>query len=239
MGKPIPKYKEIEHDILSQMQNGTLRTGDQIPTENQLCSLYQVSRMTARKALDLLDSQGFITRTPGRGTFVNSIQVCKKANVARSFSNDMKSIGKVPGAILVSYSVCKAIEFPDAADALRLGPEELVHCIARIRTADNVKIALSYAYLPCSLFPSFDLRMLEGSLYDYVGQFYEIDLMAGSSTICAVFPTPQQKKLLEIDDVPLLKISHPGNLKDGRNFEYSETYYIGSRFAYRYERFEE
>ena len=42
--------------------------------------------------------------------------------------------------------------------------------------------------------------------------------------------------MLEIGDEPLLKISHPGYLTDGRRFEYSATYYIGSRFSYRYER---
>lgn len=105
MGKQIAKYKEIEHDILSQIQDGKLQTGDQILTESELCSRYQVSRMTARKALDLLSSKGILVRTPGKGTFVNSVQITKTANRTRSFSNDMRSIGKVPGSILVSYQV--------------------------------------------------------------------------------------------------------------------------------------
>ena len=84
MGKQIAKYKEIEHDILTQIQNGKLQTGDQILTENELCSRYQVSRMTARKALDLLSSKGILTRAPGKGTFVNSIQIAKTSNETRS-----------------------------------------------------------------------------------------------------------------------------------------------------------
>lgn len=236
MGKQIAKYKEIERDILSQIQNGTLQTGDQIPTENELCCQYNVSRMTARKALDHLTSQGILRRTPGKGTFVNSVQITKTANTTRSFSNDMRSIGKVPGSILVSYQVRRGEEIPEAAQALLVNSSELIHCIERIRTADGVKIALSYTYLPCRLFPAFDLRMLEGSLYDYISRLYDIDPMDGSKTIVALLPTPHQKKLLEIGDDPLLKISHPGHLTDGRKFEYTETYYIGSRFSYRYER---
>lgn len=236
MGKQIAKYKEIEHDILTQIQNGKLQTGDQILTENELCSRYQVSRMTARKALDLLSSKGILTRTPGKGTFVNSIQITKTSNETRSYSNDMRSIGKVPGSILVSYQVRRGADVPEAAEALNIAPEELVHCIERIRTADGIKMALSYTYLPCSLFPSFDLRMLEGSLYSYISQQYELDMTGGDKTISALLPTPHQKQMLEIGDEPLLMISHPGYLKDGRRFEYSETYYIGSRFSYRYER---
>lgn len=236
MGKQIAKYKEIERDILAQIQEGVLQTGDQILTENELCSRYDVSRMTARKALDLLSSQGILTRTPGKGTFVSSVQITKKAGATRSFSNDMRSIGKVPGSILVSYRVRRGEEIPEAALALGVDENELIHCIERIRTADEVKMAISYTYLPCTLFPTFDLQMLEGSLYDYIGRHYEIDPNDGAKTISALLPTSRQKEQLEIGDEPLLKISHPGYLKNGQIFEYSETYYIGSRFSYRYER---
>ena len=125
MGKQLPKYKEIERDILNQIQSGALKIGDQIETENELCERYKVSRMTARKALDLLSSQGYINRMPGRGTFVSSIQISKKANFTRSFSDDMRSIGKAPGSILVSYSIHRAAEIPEAARELGLGDDEI------------------------------------------------------------------------------------------------------------------
>lgn len=71
-----------------------------------------------------------------------------------------RSIGKAPGSILVSYSIHRAAEIPEAARELGLGDDELVHSIIRIRTADDTIMALSYTYLPVSLFPNFDLRML-------------------------------------------------------------------------------
>ena len=234
MTKQLAKYKEIQEELLSQIQDGQFRAGDQIPTENELCEQYQVSRMTARKALDSLTAQGILTRIPGKGTFVNSMKITKNAVSRRSFSDDVRSIGKVPGSILISYQVKRCSEVPEAAEALHLAPEELIHCIERVRTADNIKIALNYTYLPCSLFPSFDLRMLEGSLYHYINQQYEIDMNDFGKTISAVLPTPHQKKILEIDHEALLKICHPGVLTDGRHFEYSVTYYIGSRFSYHY-----
>ena len=85
--------------------------------------------------------------------FVNSVQITKTANRTRSFSNDMRSIGKVPGSILVSYQVLHGPKSRRPPRPFDIGPEELVHCIERIRTGDGVKMALSYTYLPCSLFP--------------------------------------------------------------------------------------
>ena len=53
-------------------------------------------------------------------------------------------------------------------------------------------MALNYTYLPVSLFPNFDLRMLEGSLYNYISQHYDID-PTDAPAQSVRFATPQQK----------------------------------------------
>ena len=70
MSKKLPKYKEIEQDILSQIQSGRLKPGDQVMTEMELCNTYKVSRMTAHKALESLAVRGVVHRIAGKGTFV-------------------------------------------------------------------------------------------------------------------------------------------------------------------------
>jgi len=52
------------------MTRGELCLGEQLPTEQELCGLYNVSRITARKALVLLHEAGIIERSRGRGSFV-------------------------------------------------------------------------------------------------------------------------------------------------------------------------
>lgn len=232
MAKQLPKYKEIERDILNQIQSGCLKTGDRVMTENELCEHYNVSRMTARKALDALAVQGIVNRTAGKGTFVNSIHVKKLDASVTSFSSDIRSVGMEPGSILAEYRICRASELPQIADELNTEPDELIHCICRIRTANGVKVALNYTYIPCSILPSLDVRMLEGSIYEYIQQQYELYPYSGPKTINAVLPTQEQKRLLEIEDTALLQITHPGYLMDGRAFEYTITYYVSSRIIY-------
>ena len=48
--KKAPLYITIAQDLMELIQNGTLRSGEQLMTEAQLCEKYQVSRMTANKA---------------------------------------------------------------------------------------------------------------------------------------------------------------------------------------------
>lgn len=65
-------YEKIYMDILAKIKNGTLKENDKVPTEHELVEMYNVSRITAKKALDLLVEQNMITRYRGKGSFVRS-----------------------------------------------------------------------------------------------------------------------------------------------------------------------
>lgn len=67
---PIPLYYQLENLIKQQIQSGLLKPGDQLPTEQELCDRYDISRAPVRQALALLAQQGIIYRRPGIGTFV-------------------------------------------------------------------------------------------------------------------------------------------------------------------------
>ena len=57
-----PLYKQLKKLILDKITNGTLTPGSKLPTENELSEQYHVSRVTVRKALAALDSQGYLEK---------------------------------------------------------------------------------------------------------------------------------------------------------------------------------
>lgn len=63
-------YEKIYNRIVSDIQNGKLQPGDRIPSENDLANEYNVSRITTKKAMELLAQSGYIERIRGRGSFV-------------------------------------------------------------------------------------------------------------------------------------------------------------------------
>ena len=65
------KYYKMHHDLEEQIHRGELRAGDRVPSENQLAADYQVSRQTVRKALAILEQEGYIYAMHGKGTFVS------------------------------------------------------------------------------------------------------------------------------------------------------------------------
>ena len=73
--KPVKKtrvYEEIVVKIKDMLENGRLKSGDQLPGERELSEVFQVSRSSVREALRTLETQGFLESRQGDGTYIAS-----------------------------------------------------------------------------------------------------------------------------------------------------------------------
>jgi DNA-binding LacI/PurR family transcriptional regulator len=76
-----PQYKQIYDYLLEEISSGRFVAGARVPSEKELCRAFKVSRITSKRALELLVEQGYISRHPGKGSFVNSnIRIRKSSN---------------------------------------------------------------------------------------------------------------------------------------------------------------
>jgi GntR family transcriptional regulator len=66
----MPLYHQLESDLVERINSGEFNAGDTLPTEEQICAQYGVSRITVRRALDAMITSGLIVRRRGVGTFV-------------------------------------------------------------------------------------------------------------------------------------------------------------------------
>lgn len=68
-----PKYYDLMEDLRRQILLGEIKPGEKLPSENELSAAYSVSRQTVRKALSILQNEGFIYAEHGRGTFCSEM----------------------------------------------------------------------------------------------------------------------------------------------------------------------
>jgi GntR family transcriptional regulator, arabinose operon transcriptional repressor len=66
-----PMYLQIYHHLLGEIQQGRLKQGDRVPSEKELAEAFEVSRITSKKALEMLAQANLIERERGRGSFVS------------------------------------------------------------------------------------------------------------------------------------------------------------------------
>jgi GntR family transcriptional regulator of arabinose operon len=74
----IPAYAFIKRQLKLQIESGELGEGERVPSELELAQYYKVSRNPTRQALRDLELEGYITRTPGRGSFVAPVSQRQK-----------------------------------------------------------------------------------------------------------------------------------------------------------------
>jgi GntR family histidine utilization transcriptional repressor len=101
----LPQFALIKQYIQDHIDSGAWPAGTRTPSENELCSMFSVSRMTARRALQELADQGLLLRAPGSGTFVAEIEqlvpsleipnIVDQAIKAGSYSNRILSLSAI------------------------------------------------------------------------------------------------------------------------------------------------
>jgi len=68
MQRKEPKYIKVINWVSDNIQNGTLRNGDKLKSENELSEMFGLSRQTVRHAIDVLENNKVIVRIQGSGT---------------------------------------------------------------------------------------------------------------------------------------------------------------------------
>ncbi|MGD2177061.1 MAG: extracellular solute-binding protein, partial [Anaerolineae bacterium] len=80
---PIPLYYQLKQMIKGKIENGEYKPGDRLPTEQELCDMFGISRQPVRHALTELVYEGILYRRPGLGTFVSDFSLSSSEDVMR------------------------------------------------------------------------------------------------------------------------------------------------------------
>ena len=74
----IPLYYQVQQILRKRIASKEISPDEPLPTENELCKEFEVSRTTVRQAFAALINEGLITRIPGKGTYLNKEDVSQK-----------------------------------------------------------------------------------------------------------------------------------------------------------------
>jgi multiple sugar transport system substrate-binding protein len=80
---PIPLYYQLKEMIKKKIESGEFKPGDRLPTEQELCEMFSISRTPVRQALTELTHEGILYRRPGLGTFISDFSLSPSRDVMR------------------------------------------------------------------------------------------------------------------------------------------------------------
>jgi len=224
-------YYRIQQAVLEQIQKGQLQPGGLLPSEAELAQHYQVSRITAKRALDELVHQGRAYRRQGRGTFVAQPRI-REISGFRSFSEDIRARGFAPSSRILVFTESA----PDAAvrERLHLQEGEHVFLLKRLRLASDDPVAVETACLPCRICPGLlheDLAC--GSLYNILMEKYQVVPTWADAEIEAAAASKEEALLLKLK--PGTPVLSARRVTFAANYDAIETVisvYRGDRFTF-------
>lgn len=176
-----PLYLWLASLLRDQIQAGHLDPHGSIPSERTLSERYGVSRMTARHALETLTLEGFLYRSPRRGTFVAEPRL--RFSVG-SFTRVMREADRRPGTRVLAAGTMTAD--PVAAQLLGLPDGGRVHVLQRLRTAGDEPIAIENIQLSAERFPDLLDHDLTGSLWALLRTRYDVHPAKADAHVVAV-----------------------------------------------------
>jgi GntR family transcriptional regulator len=222
-----PLYQQLQRALRAAIDRKILAPDDALPAERDLAEDFAVSRITVRKALEGLVSEGLLTRRHGAGTFVAG-RVEKNFSMLTSFSEDMTARGRTPHSEWLRRA--EGAVTPEESLTLGLSPGTRVYRFHRLRFADGAPMALEYATVPAFALPG--VSAVQDSLYAALERTGHRPKRALQRLRAMLLGAEQALLLQANENDPGLLVERRGFLPDGRAVEFSQSFYRGDTYDF-------
>jgi len=193
----IPQYKKVYELLRKHIEDGIYEEGDLLPSENDLCKTYNLTRPTVRHALDALVNEGYITKQQGKGSIVHRLP---QGIGILSVSGTTSAVGKshINTEIIRKPEVIQWHE-PFMFNLSDMEKESGCVYLERLRLYDDDPIFYDINYLPNINLARFTSRNFENkSLFDVLRKGYGIEIKGGEQRLRSIKASKKLSNHLKI-----------------------------------------
>lgn len=227
------KYQSISLEMRQRIKDGNYPIDQPIPDEISLAKEFGCSRMTMKRALDILVMEGLLYRKRGHGTFI--VQSAIQNSRVNVISNEALGLSNlIKDKKITSKMIKFEVQFPttEVAEHLAIDMKTPVYYLIRLRMIDDEPYVMEKTYMPTTLIPGIKDEVLHGSIYKYIQEDLGLTIAGSHRKIRACKSDELDQEHLEcLPEDPILEVEHVGFLNNGVPFEYSFS-------RHRYDKFE-
>lgn len=218
-----PRYKQLYRHISGLVSSGALQGDDQLPSERDIAEIADVSRVTVRKAIADLVTDGLIEQRQGAGSFVRGGGERFEQSLSSlvSFTENLEARGIASTSEVLLTGVFRPT--PTEAMVLGLSAHHQVARVHRLRRGDDVPMALEHSSLPEDILPRPD--KIDVSLYDVLRARGKAPTRAMQRVTAVNAPGPVAKHLDLAEGAAVLQIERTAYLATGRPIEFTSGFY--------------
>ena len=224
-----PKYLKIQNFLKSQIQQGIYNTGDYLPSENELCLQFSITRTTARKALEELLKEGYIEKYRGKGSRVVERRKSLGLLTVKGFS---EAVGENVKTLFLQKPAKS--EWSNEIRTSVKSVDRLSECyyFERLRSVGNVPVMLEKNWLSAKALPGFpESGFVDNSFFKTLSTKYFIEVVGSTSEMRAELADKKLSHLLGIEPgSPILHISMQFHTTNKNLTVYAELYCNTQKF---------
>jgi GntR family transcriptional regulator len=226
----IPLYLQLKELILKKIENNEYPPNTQIPSEQELCAIYDISRPTVRQAISDLTNSGYLYKEKGKGTFVfgkkNTIDIKNFSGFTDSILDCKSPAEKNITDITVIDSLSVSI-LNDVFKYNSSMPMTLITYVSAINSEPGGVYSLNKSYIPMNLFPDIADQLRAGkSSIDILRGKYPLIPDKSKSVLEIIFADNSDSPILRVQPgQPLIKLQNILYSKSGQAVEYIYSKY--------------
>ena len=214
------RYQAIADELRERVRSAS--AGTVLPSESELSAEFAASRVTIRRALELVRDDGLIAARQGFGWFVATEPVRQRLERLGTIDEQLESSGKAAGRHVIEF----AFVAPPAHVAAVLATDRVLR-VKRVSLADGAPFAVVTVWCPAALAQKLSMEDVERT------PFYElldVELRGATQTIGAESAEPDDADLLAVPvGAPLLKCRRITTDLNGRPVLVSEHVFPAHR----------
>ena len=227
-----PRHERVSSWIRDQIETGALLENDQLPSENQLGQRFGVSRITIRRALQTLESEGLIFRRQGLGSFVADNRLHHGLEHLSDFVEDMEAAGLQPESVVLESGTESAGS--RVAAALNIAEGTTVFRIDRLRKGNGETLAYDRTWMPMFYAHLLQQKDLESTtIYHVLEEEHGICVCKGRFRIEAINAPNDVAQHLDVPWGRALLLIERTTLSDAdQRIYFQQRFYRSDKVAY-------
>ncbi|NLE25568.1 MAG: GntR family transcriptional regulator [Clostridiaceae bacterium] len=232
----VPLYCQLKNLIIKKIENGEFEADKKIPSEQDFCDQYDISRPTVRQAINELTAAGQLYKMKGKGTFVSAQKTYISIKDYTGFTDSILDSKNPSEKDILSIEVVSGQSNPNVLEAFGMKPEgkNEFAAITYTNTLKNDVVSLSVSYIPLALFPEIceDIQ----SNKDVLRGKYPL-IPSSTKSMLDVINTDQREAVyLQLQPgQPLIRINNILYSKSGQPVEYIITKYRADKTRLQFE----
>ena len=229
----MSKYKDVYNDIKSRIRDGILKPGEFLNSESELANEYSYSKDTIRKALSILELEGYIQKIKGKNSLILERGYLK--NVSLSSLQTSQELNKAENLNIKTNLISLYIIQDDKKlmDIFHATKDNDFYKVVRTRSLDGEKLEYDVSYFDRRIIPFLSKEISQKSIYEYLENELNLKISYSRREIKFRSATDEERRHINLENIDrVVVIETYAYLSNGNLFQYETITYHPDKFTF-------